>query len=203
MKKNWVIIRKRWQRYRDYLLPLPGYRKVTFAHLGANVKIDFTVEVDGAKHMHLGDRVKVFSYTWLNIVKTPEDGDGREVKITVGDGSVISRRVIISASRFVTIGKDVFIAPNVMILDTDHAYEDISIPIGLQGFSSKGGIEIGDGCWIAYNAVILGGVTVGKQSVVGANSVVTKDIPPFSVAVGNPAQVIKTYDFSRKEWIRV
>jgi acetyltransferase-like isoleucine patch superfamily enzyme len=203
MEKNWVLVRKRWRKFWHYLLPLPKYRKALFAHLGKNVKIDFTVEIDGAEHMHVGDRVKVFPYCWLNIVKTSDKEDEKGVKIRVGDGTVISRRVIISASRFVVIGKDVMIAPNTMILDTDHAYENIQVPIAHQGFSCKGGIEIGDGCWIAYGAVILGGVSVGKQSVVGANSVITKDIPPFSVAVGNPARVIKTYDFSRKEWMRV
>jgi acetyltransferase-like isoleucine patch superfamily enzyme len=69
--------------------------------------------------------------------------------------------------------------------------------------SGGGYISLGDGCWIAFNSVILGRVKIGKQSVVGANSVVTKDVSPFSVVVGNPARVIKKYDFKRKKWLRV
>jgi acetyltransferase-like isoleucine patch superfamily enzyme len=62
---------------------------------------------------------------------------------------------------------------------------------------------IEDECWIAANTVITAGVTIGKHSVIAAGAVVTKNIPPYSIAVGNPAKVIKKYDFDKKEWIRV
>ena len=60
-----------------------------------------------------------------------------------------------------------------------------------------------DECWVAANAVITSGVTIGKHSVIAAGAVVTKNIPPYSVAVGNPAKVIKKYDFEKQEWVRV
>jgi acetyltransferase-like isoleucine patch superfamily enzyme len=62
---------------------------------------------------------------------------------------------------------------------------------------------IGDDCWIGANAVVTAGVTIGKHSVVAAGAVVTKDIPPYSVAVGNPCRVIKRYDIERNEWVKV
>jgi acetyltransferase-like isoleucine patch superfamily enzyme len=64
-------------------------------------------------------------------------------------------------------------------------------------------IVVEDECWIGANAVVTAGVTVGKHSIVAAGAVVTKNIPPYSVAVGNPARVIKQYDFEKKEWVRI
>jgi acetyltransferase-like isoleucine patch superfamily enzyme len=84
----------------------------------------------------------------------------------------------------------------------NHSYEDVNIPIDKQKVTTAP-IIVEDECWIGANAVITAGVTIGKHSVVAAGAVVTKDIPPFSVAVGNPARVIKQYDFERKEWVRL
>lgn len=64
-------------------------------------------------------------------------------------------------------------------------------------------LVIGDGTWIGTNVVIVGNIHIGKNCVIGANSVVTKDIPDYSVAVGIPAKVIRKYDFEKKEWIKI
>ena len=203
MKKNWVRIQKRRHKYWHGFFPFVNCRKVSFAYLGHKVKIDFTAEISGGEYIYLGDRVKVLSQAWLNAVTSQKKNGERNLKIEIGSGSLINRRVIISAAHHIKIGKNVLTSPNVLIIDNDHVYEKINIPVIQQGFSSKGGIEIGDGCWIAYNAVILGNVKIGKQSVLGAGSVVAENIPPFSIVVGNPARVVKKYDFNQKEWIRV
>jgi acetyltransferase-like isoleucine patch superfamily enzyme len=84
----------------------------------------------------------------------------------------------------------------------NHSYEEIDLPISKQK-ETTAIITIEDECWIGANAVITAGVTIGKHSVIAAGSVVTKSIPAYSVAVGNPAKVIKCYDFERQQWIRV
>jgi acetyltransferase-like isoleucine patch superfamily enzyme len=96
----------------------------------------------------------------------------------------------------------VILAQNIVVSGLNHSYEDISLPPRLQKVSTKP-IRIEDNVWIGANAVITAGVTIGKHSVVGAGSVVTKDVPGYCVAVGNPARIIKKYDFERKEWIKV
>ncbi len=102
------------------------------------------------------------------------------------------------------IGKFVLIAPNVFIADTHHEYQKIGIPIMYQGITTHNDqITIGDETWIGINAVIMGNVNVGKHCVVGANSVVNKDVPDYCVAVGNPAIVVKTLDVKTGQWVNV
>lgn len=84
------------------------------------------------------------------------------------------------------------LSPNVYITDCDHEYRNIDIPVIDQGIVQKGQkVLIGDGSYIGYNSVIVGNVKIGKHCVIGANSVVTKDVPDYCVAVGSPARVIK------------
>ena len=84
------------------------------------------------------------------------------------------------------------IGPAVHFYADNHAFGSRSVPIIDQGFDSITPIRVCRGAWIGGNVVIMSGVTIGQNAVVGAGSVVTKDVPPFSVCVGNPARVIKT-----------
>lgn len=102
----------------------------------------------------------------------------------------------------ITIGNNVIFAQNIVASALNHEYRDVTKPIHAQPILTAP-IVIEDECWIAANAVITSGVTIGKHSVVAAGAVVTKNIPPYSVAVGNPAKVIKRYDFETKAWVRV
>lgn len=102
----------------------------------------------------------------------------------------------------VTIGNNVILAQNICLSGLNHGYADVTLPIHKQKVSTAT-ITIEDECWLGSNVVVAAGVTIGKHSVIGAGSVVTKSIPPYSVAVGNPARVIKSYDFDKKEWVRI
>jgi acetyltransferase-like isoleucine patch superfamily enzyme len=102
----------------------------------------------------------------------------------------------------VTIGNNVILAQNIVMSGLNHNYTDTDVPIYLQG-ETVAMITVEDDSWIGANVVITAGVTIGKHSVVAGGAVVTKDIPPFSVAVGNPARVVKSYNFSTKVWEKV
>ncbi|MHA4895110.1 acyltransferase [Pedobacter sp. PWIIR3] len=108
---------------------------------------------------------------------------GRETLIGMGN-------VIIGP---VTIGNNVILAQNVVLSGLNHEYQDSTLSISKQPVTTKQ-ISIEDDCWIAANSVITAGVTIGKHSVVAGGSVVTKNVPPFSVVAGNPAKVIKQYN---------
>ncbi|BAO75972.1 galactoside O-acetyltransferase [Winogradskyella sp. PG-2] len=99
----------------------------------------------------------------------------------------------------VNIGNDVRLAQNVVLSGLNHNYAEIDSPIHEQGVSTKP-IIIEDESWIGANVVILPGVTIGKHSIVAAASVVTKDIPKYTLAAGNPAKVLKKYNFETQEW---
>lgn len=101
----------------------------------------------------------------------------------------------------VTIGDKVNLAQNIVISGLNHSYEDISKNISDQGVSTKI-VVIENDVLIGANSTILSGVHIGQHVVVGTGSVVTKNIPPYSVVVGNPARVVKRYDFEKKIWIK-
>ena len=94
--------------------------------------------------------------------------------------------------RNVTIGNYVMMGPEVLIYTRNHRHDDTEKPMATQGFGDLKPVVIEDDVWIGARAIILPGVTIGKGSIVGAGAVVAKSIPPYSVAVGNPARVVKT-----------
>lgn len=102
----------------------------------------------------------------------------------------------------VKIGNDIMFAQNVVLSGLNHGYQDIDKPIHLQDVS-KAEIVVEDEVWIAANSVIVAGVKIGKHAVVAAGSVVTKDVPPYSVAAGNPARIIKQYNNDTNKWEKV
>lgn len=109
--------------------------------------------------------------------------------VFIGDFTQINPGVCIYGN--VQIGAYVMIGPNCMIAGANHSYETLDIPMRFQGGNSKG-ILIEEDVWIGANCVILDGITIGKGSVIGAGSIVTKNIPPYSIVIGNPAKIIKS-----------
>ena len=118
--------------------------------------------------------------------------------VIIGDYTRIGLRCTIIGP--VQIGNHVILAQNVAISGLNHRYEDPTLPIHQQGVTTAL-IQIGDDSWVGANSVITAGIKIGKHVVVGAGSVVTKDIPDYSIAVGNPARIIKKYDSTINEWI--
>ncbi|MBE0650333.1 MAG: acyltransferase [Bacteroidales bacterium] len=102
----------------------------------------------------------------------------------------------------VKVGSDVMFAQNVVLSGLNHSYEDISLPPSQQKVSTNP-IVIEDEVWIGANAMITAGVTVGKHSVIAGGSIVVKDVPPYSVVVGNPGKILKKYNPETKQWERV
>lgn len=111
-------------------------------------------------------------------------------RIVIGDHVGISEYTLLDGDGGMRIGNYVRVASHVSVIAFEHNYKDPNTPIKLQGKVSRG-IVIEDDCWIGTGARILDGVTIGKGSVIGAGSVVTESIPPYSIAVGVPAKVIK------------
>lgn len=134
------------------------------------------------------------NYSTIEDFATINNGVGA---VSIGDNSRIGIGNVIIGP--VTIGNNVILAQNIVMSGLNHNYTDINIPIYKQG-ETVANITVEDDCWIGANAVITAGVTIGKHSVVAGGAVVTKDIPPFCVAVGNPARVIKRFNFETQVW---
>lgn len=111
--------------------------------------------------------------------------------ITIGDRCLIGRGSGIVGHWSIEIGDDVFTGHYVYVTDQNHGYDDLNLPIGRQAQPERP-VRIGEGSWLGHGTVVLPGSTIGKHCVIGANSVVTGEIPDYSVAVGAPARVVKS-----------
>jgi acetyltransferase-like isoleucine patch superfamily enzyme len=116
-------------------------------------------------------------------------------RIRIGGGTFLNIGVMVAALELVEIGEHCMFANGCFISDGSHRFDDPHKPVPWQGFTTKGPTRIGDNVWCGAHAVITSGVTVGERSVIGANSVVTGDIPPFSIAAGAPARVLRTIEY--------
>ncbi|MBN1806109.1 MAG: acyltransferase [Sedimentisphaerales bacterium] len=161
--------------------------------LGSNSTLARSLQVNNPRAVAIGSRVSICEQFILADLY-PEQGE--LPKIIIGDDCTILYRFQCNAAQSVRIGRNVLIASNVLITDSDHVIEPDGLPVTKNGKFITRPVLIDDNCWIGQNAVILKGVTIGRESIIGANSVVTHDVPSHSVAAGNPARIIKKIDIS-------
>ena len=144
----------------------------------------------------LGDRVVIMEGHRLECLST-ENGVG---VIEIGSGTAANPRFHVGSARSVKIGKNCLFASDVFITDHDHDFEDGDIPPIKSKQVIVDPVEIDDGCWIGEGVKILRGVRIGKNSIIGAGSVVTRSVPDGSIAVGMPARVVKQWSTEMKAW---
>jgi len=161
--------------------------------------IDRPLKIDGGKNISIGKKVIIQYKTWLAAL--PLTGE-QKCELIIKDGTIIGHFNHIYATKSIIIEENVLTADRVYISDNLHDYADPAVPIKNQKILQKNPVIIGAGSWIGENVCIIG-ASVGKNSVIGANSVVTKDIPDYCVAAGIPAKVIKRYNFERKQWEKI
>ena len=122
-----------------------------------------------------------------------------EARIEIGAGCFLNRGVMIAAQERVEIGDHTMFANGCFIGDAEHRYDDPEKPITWQGFTSKGPVKIGSNCWFGVHCVVTSGVSVGDRCVIGANSVVNRDVEAATIAAGAPAKPIRRIDFAAPE----
>jgi len=180
----------------NFLSKLINYYKLKNRFKGCFIKYPIEIKFSDINNIHISKNVVISSNIVLRIFNN--------CTLFIEEGTYIGPNCHIAGTKNnIKIGRDVLISDRVFISTTEHRYEDVTKPINQQGFISKGDIIIGDECLIGTGSAILTGVKIGKHSIIGANSVVTRDISSYSVAVGNPARVIKRYNFKTTKWVRV
>lgn len=150
----------------------------------------------------IGERVFIREGIRLEVVRSSAT---RIPELVIGSDTNIEQNVHIVCHSRVRIGSNVSITGNCAIVDVTHPFSDIRDPqkIGARIQDEDSFVEIGDGSFLGFGSVILPNVKIGMHAVIGANSVVTRDVPDYAVAGGNPAVVLKRYDFSKDLWVRV
>ena len=116
-------------------------------------------------------------------------------QIRIGEGCFLNIGVMVAAVELVEIGDHCMFANGCFVTDGNHRFDDPDKPVPWQGFSTKGPTKIGDNVWCGAHVVVTSGVTIGRRSIIGAGSVVTRDVPPFSIAAGSPAKVLRTIEY--------
>ncbi|MED4281720.1 acyltransferase [Priestia megaterium] len=169
-------------------------RKVKLIHkkhisLGRSVTLEDYVEIDAISKqgVNLGNNVRIGAYSKVKCTGTIRNlGKG----LSMGDNSAVGEYSFFGAAGGIEIGENVIMGQNIRFHSENHIFDRIDLPIREQGVTNQG-ISIGNDCWIGAGVVFLDGVTVGDGCVIGANTLVNKDIPPYSVAVGNPVKIVK------------
>jgi lipopolysaccharide O-acetyltransferase len=168
--------------------------------------IRFPFKMRGHRHIKLGDNFT--SGVGCRIDAFPVQGK-EDLCLTIGKDVQINDYVHIASINSVTIGDNVLMASKIYISDHDHGFygqegkhDSPMIPPNERALSNSP-VIIEDNVWIGQSVSVLKGVTIGFGSIIGANSVVTKDIPAHCIAVGSPAKVIRTYDFESKQWKKI
>jgi len=169
--------------YRAYKTHGDGkFKREDFRRIGADVVFEDGVLVFHPGNIEIGDNVYVGHNAILK--------GYYKNSMVIGDYTWIGQNCFLHSAGGLTIGRAVGIGPSVKIITSAHGEEELSKPVLFCGLE-LGEVVVEDGCDIGVGSTILPGVTVGEGSIVGAGSVVTKDIPPYSVAVGNPAKVLR------------
>jgi acetyltransferase-like isoleucine patch superfamily enzyme len=183
-------------KHKLYVIYCSFYYQSFFAHFGKHSILVNPTNIDFPKRIFIGNKVYIGHNAWL--AANPLTGNSN-CKLTIGDGTSIGRFSHIYATSKIEIGIKVLMADKVYISDNLHGYSDISLPIIDQSILQIGEVSVGDNSWIGENVCIIG-ACIGKHSVIGANAVVTKNIPDYCVAVGAPAKIIKRYNFEKNIW---
>ncbi len=167
-----------------------------YKKLGFQSYIDKPLKVNGRINIRIGKKVYIHYKTWIASVPLTDDLSSI---LEIGDESIIGNFNHIYATKKIIIGKNVLTADKVYISDNLHSYDDPLTPIMKQKVKQNNEVIIGSGSWLGENVCVLG-ANIGKNCVIGANSVVTSNITDYSIAVGVPAIIIKRYNFKTKYW---
>ncbi|WP_083380981.1 acyltransferase [Bacteroides ndongoniae] len=173
------------------------WRKYRYRSISLSCVISCTNSIT-PEYVECGERVYIGFNARIQGIKE-YNGVTFSPRIILGDDVSIQQNIHLTCANSVIVEKNTAIAANVTITDIHHPYTDINVPIEKQNIE-VGTVYIGEDCKIYNNAVILPNVVIGKHVTIGANSVVTRDIPDYCVVVGIPAKIIKRYDFDTQTW---
>jgi acetyltransferase-like isoleucine patch superfamily enzyme len=183
------------------MIPVAWLTRLRFKHAGKGSFVSPFIQGVGLDCVTLGAGSRINRHTRILAVK--RHGDQRfSPALNIGDGVNIGFGCVLSCVNQVNIGDKVLIADRVYVADSKHGHDSPGQGISVQPLVS-GKIDIGEGVWLGYGAVVAGEVSIGEHSIVTANSVVTHSVPPFTMVGGVPAKPLQQFDKSAKKWVRI
>lgn len=192
-------LRRKFDLAKDYWFT--GYLKKAFNYLGEGACISRKSVISNPSRISIGRNV-ILAYGCRIECIASYNGVHYDSSIRIGDNCIIGPNAHITSMKNVNIGDNFLSGEGLLISDNNHGFfclEELDIHPDKRILYSKGGVKIGNNVWCGDKVSILSGVEIGDGSIIGCNAVVTKNIPPYSLAVGNPARVIKRLRFSDNE----
>lgn len=168
------------------------FRKFQFKKIGKHSAIFDPIEVDGKKHIALGNNVIIGEFARIEMLSNWHD-KLYTPNLIIGDNTTFEQFAHITAAGNLLIGKNCTFLSRVMITTINHDYQNVNQKVLEQGITTKD-VTIGDYCFVGMDVKIFPGVKIGNNVIIGANSIVMSDLPDFTVCVGIPAQPIKKYN---------
>lgn len=166
---------------------------------GSDVYLHPSVQMLGAANVAIGNSTCISEQTWLNV----NHRNRGEIAIQIGDNCFIGRRNFFSSGKKIEIGHYVLTTIDCKFVCSSHITDNPLVPYITSGTTSNESIRVGANCFFGAGAMVLGNLSIGHGSVIGANSLVIGDVPPFSVVVGSPARILRRYSFSRQSWMDI
>jgi acetyltransferase-like isoleucine patch superfamily enzyme len=166
-------------------------------NIGRSTHVDKSVRLIGLKNIRIGANCVISGDCQFNV----NHRSGDHVAISVGDHSCIGHRNFFGPGESIELGAFTLTAADCKFMCSDHIFSDVFKPYVATGTSPHGRIRIGTNCWIGAGAYLLGTLTIGHGSVIGAGALVTKSAPPFSLLLGTPAKIVKRYDVALGKWV--
>jgi lipopolysaccharide O-acetyltransferase len=183
MKWNRAWRRRRWKR--------------RLASLGERSEIVPPAWIEGAESVSIGNNVQIWRHARIEALNAKPG----TIRVHIHDETVMQPFVHIGAIKSVRIGRGCLFASHVYITDHDHDFSNPMDPVISNNRAVAAPVEIGDFVWLGERVMVLKGVTIGERSVIGAGSIVTRDVPALSIAVGSPARVVRQWDDA--QWRKV
>ena len=185
-----------------------------FANSPKNVVIELPRRIVNTNRIHIGDDIWIGPDSLIiAVTEYPtmpmQDPKNKKINqtfdpiIRIGNRVTATGGLQIAAHKEITIEDDVMFASNINMTDGLHGYENANKPYKYQNMFKIAPITIKRGCWIGQNVVILPGVSIGEFTIIGSNSIVTKNIPDKCIAVGSPTKVIKKWDEVKRNWVSI
>jgi acetyltransferase-like isoleucine patch superfamily enzyme len=172
-----------------------AYFRLGGVSIGKSSALAFSVKFGRPSNTSIGDFTKIGGRSVLCCLSS-------SARITIGSNCLLTYAVQIYSMGEVVVEDHVMIAGNVFIADSTHSHVAGDVPYSMQGFTDPLPVTIHEGAWVGQNSVIMPGCSVGRCSIVGANSVVTASVPDYSVAIGSPAKIVKVYSTTARKWIK-
>lgn len=174
------------------------YRKI-FLNIGKNSYLSNKAQILGIKNLSIGSNTTIGDFSLITI----NNRESNSIKFVIGNNVYIGRDNFFTIGDLMRISDYCIFGNKCSFISSNHNFSNPYIAYSLSGATSSNNIHIGVNCWLGYNVSVIGSVKIGHGSIIGANSVVLKDVPPFCILVGNPGKIIKRFSFVTLTWVKI